>query len=205
MKAKTPTYHHAHRLIIDHLLQFAMSRVYIEGDHKRHHPGSVGFFPATDNSITLKPGDLVLVTSAPASKWRLSWLVEQRQFPNGDWQYALASIEDREECWWSNIGIAYLERNELECHQNWRWNDEEYEFNAKWFEACRREDAYIYLPVPVRFVAGYQAEIGVRTRYSINDKRPVRTIADYRKATFKSLRALYIEMCEESKNQEKKS
>lgn len=198
---KTPTYLRAHRAIIDWMLQFCITRTYMEGDRKRKYPASTGFFPAQGGEM--KPGDLVLVACAPAGKWRLSWLIEQRQFPGGDWQYALASTEDREECWWSNISISYLDRDELANYQNWRWNDDEFEFNAKWFKACKQEDAYIYLPVSVRFVAGFQAEIGVHTRYNINEHRPVRTIADYRKATLKSLRALYVEMCEESKGDKK--
>lgn len=205
---KTPTYTRAHKLILDYILQFCTNMTLYDQSlgRKRQIGASVGFYPLDgEERKTLCPGDLILVKSAAAGKWRLSWFIESDR-PAG-WiedRYALASIEDREECWWSNIGITRFDPEEIKLHDNWRWNDEQFEFNDKWFKACKQEDAYIYLPVSVRFVAGFQAEIGVRSRWGLTEYRPTRMIEDYRKVTYKTLRALYLEMVEETKSQEKK-
>lgn len=86
--------------------------------------------------------------------------------------------------------------------QGWRWSDQEFDFNDKWFKACKQEDAYIYLPVSCNFIGDFKVEIGTRVRHGINEHRPTRTIDDYRNVTIKSLRSLYLEMVEETKGKE---
>lgn len=176
----------ARREILWYVTQFCLTRVY--GDD-RTYPSLHGFVSSFGGK-TAQPGDLVAITSAPVSDWYLSWMREC----DGKDRYLLESVETGKLCWWSNVGIEYLERQSVADNPQWRWTDRQFAFDDRWKKVCYKEkDAYITLPVPPRFGDGWQVILGTRTRFGLDDYRPTRTFPDWRKVTKKTMGEFYDE------------
>lgn len=195
---KQPTYVRAHAAMMDYLLSFATSTV-VEGDdsdYPRLMGGLTGF--VNEGILSGKKavaGDLVLMQSAPASKWRLSWLVER---VGGD-LYLCASVIDRELCNWSNVRVAYLHRPTLKQHPEWRWDDDQFAFDDRWMKACKRHDPYIYRPLSADFGDDGVATIGVRCRFSRDAAYTTVQVPNWRKITQRDMAGIYLALVAEHK------
>lgn len=172
----------ARLLILNHIVQFSLARRY--GDHVTGGLRDMAF--VSGSSETSIPGDLVALQSAPSSKWYLGWLIS-KQWPEGHAceQYTIESIEDGELCNWSNVGLIFYDRSQIQNHPEWRWTDQQHEFNSRWFRVCKDErDAYIYLPVQAEFdQEGSGVLLRTRTRFAMDDTVPERYFDNWRKVT----------------------
>lgn len=184
--------------ILNHITQFCLSHKW---DETRTSPGYHAFV----SDISDKPaqvGDLVAIKSAPVSKFYLGWLEEMdpgtaSAFP----RYLLRSIEDGTLCWWSNVGIDYMDREVLADYPNWRWTDRQYAFKDRWWHVCYRErDAYITLPMFPEFGEGFSVTLGTRTRFGLDSHRPTRTFDDWRKVTKAMMGQFYDECAADRKS-----
>lgn len=190
-----PTYRRAYAEMLDYILQFASNKA-VEANGKRHSLGisSNPAFLVLDygNQYILQPGDLVLVTAANTHKFRLSWFLDQRKLGmQGDFEYLLKSVQDGEECWWSNIGLCLFTREKLS--PTWRWDDEQFAFYDRWRKACMEQDAYIYLPKLPEF-DGDMVTLRTRVRHSISDFSPGVWLVNWKNATVSSLASYYQEL-----------
>lgn len=182
----------ARRAVLWYLTQFCISHVWGNGDQKRITGNLHGF--RSDISTQPEPGDLVILKSAPISKWNLGWLHEIETREHGWKHYLIESLDDGSMCWWSNVGIDHLERDLVAEHPEWRWTDRQFEFADRWTRVCReKRDAYITLPVPPTFGEGFEVTLGTRTRHGFDDHRPQKTFPDWRKVTKATMLEFYDE------------
>ena len=147
----------------------------------------------TDTFSSARPvaGDLVSMSSAPDSKWYLSWVVEIKNMSGGS-QYLLKSIEDGSLCWWSNVWINIYNRERVADRHSWKWNDAQFAFNDRWMKVARENDAYIVLPVYAVF-NGDEVTLNVRVRFGWSDYHNPRTFPNWRKVTMKQMDEYYKE------------
>lgn len=200
--AVNPPLSRSHAAIIDYLISFGISRIHggEDTEYPRTVGASIGFVACFAGNAGAVVGDLIRLESAPASKWRLSWLMEIRSTGCGNSEWLCRSIIDGDLCWWSNVGVSYLHRPTVNNHPEWRWSDDQYVFHDKWAKAGHRNDAYLYRTVSPDFNEDGTATISTRVRHSISDERPSRIVRNWKKATIKSLSAIYLEMVEEHKS-----
>jgi hypothetical protein len=176
----------SYKLVLDYLLQFGMTKLVENEDseYPRTTGGLVGFSLGSFSKSAVKPGDLVLLTSAHADKWRLSWLVEM--LPNEI--YRCESLIDGELADWSNVGISYFHRPTVEQHPNWKWTDAQHEFSDRWFEAARKCDEYMWRPCLPDFQEDGSVVVGVRMRHGMGDSpRPTITLHRWKALTERML------------------
>lgn len=197
--AKGETRHKARQAIMFYVLSFCTSRAW---PGTRNTAGLHGFTPAS-REHPVQVGDLVLLESVRGwTKWNIGWL--RAVSPNDGWPiYVIESLEDGELCNWSNVGVSFLPRDELACFPSWQWTDRQHAFAERWNRVCFKErDAYITLPVPPVFGEGFSVTLGTRTRFGLNDYRPVRSFPDWRKVTKAMMAQCYDECVAE--NQQKR-
>ena len=113
-------------------------------------------------------GDLVALSSAPASKWYLSWVIENQPSSFGG-KWLLESVDDGALCWWDNVGICYYSRERVAENPQWRWTDKQFAFQDKWNRVAKRNDAYIVLPRMPKFMDDGSVRLDVRIRHSLNE------------------------------------
>ena len=175
------------------VLSFCTSHIYGREDAEKEYPrtsGGILGFVSSSSETPVQIGDLVLLSSAPATKWQLGWLVEMRERQPGWPEYLIESVEDGELCWWSNVGISFMHRRSL--HPSWRWTDRQWAFHDRWFRVCYKEkDAYIVRPLMPEFGDGFEVTLGTRTSHGFDDIRPVRSFPDWRKVTKAKMGACY--------------
>lgn len=149
------------------------------------------------DSWDLKPevGDLVSLSSAPASKWYLGWVVEIRGLDDYP-EYLLESIEDGSLCWWGNVGLNIYDRKRVSERVTWRWDDKQFAFNGRWLKVGRRNDAYIVLPCWAKFSDDGSVELNVRIRFGMNEFSYPRTFPNWKKTLMKDMDSYYKECCE---------
>lgn len=193
---KGETRHKAREAIMFYVLAFCTTSVWPD----RNTPALRGFTPEHGENKA-KVGDLVLLESIRGwTKWNIGWLRDIK--PNNGWPtYVIESLEDGELCNWSNVGIAFMPRDELASHPSWRWSDRQHAFAKRWDRVCyKKRDAYIVLPLQPDFGEGYAVTLGTRTRFSLDDIRPTRTFPDWRKVT-KAMMAQCYEECAAERDQ----
>jgi len=135
-------------------------------------------------------GDLVALSSAPPSKWYLSWLREYD--PNNGWpKYLLESIDDGELCWWENVSLTVYSREIVQGRPSWQWDDKQFEVNDRWHKVCRNKAAYIMLPCQPAFNADGSVTLDVRIRFGWDEYRNPRTFPDWKKLTMKQMADYY--------------
>lgn len=187
----TITRHQSFRQIMHHITSFGLTMSFDEGKHNL--PGRVKFTPESTRG-SVRPGDLVSLSSAPVSEWYLSWVVEF-DYNGGNPRYLLDSIETGKLCWWHNVSVNYMDRKIVAENPQWRWSDRQWAFKNRWWKVCfKRCDAYLILPVfPTFGDDGLSVTIGTRPRYSMGDHYPTRRFLDYRKVTMKMMEDFYNE------------
>ena len=135
-------------------------------------------------------GDLVSMSSAPASVWYLSWVEEIKA---GDFtQYLLRSIETNELCWWSNIGLNFYNRETVSQRPSWRWTDSQHKFANRWRKVLYENDAYIVRSGGVSF-DGNSVTIKTRIMHGLGDPPPEKTFKNWRKTTIAMMEKYYID------------
>ncbi len=137
-------------------------------------------------------GDLVSLSSAPASKWYLSWLRDY-DYNNGWPKYLLESIEDGELCWWENVSVNYYDRETIRNRLTWQWDDHQFAFNDRWNKVGRRNDAYTVLPCLPTFNDDGSVTLDVRVRWGFSDYHKPQTFQNWKKVTMKQMDAYYKE------------
>jgi len=139
-------------------------------------------------------GDLVSISSGPPTKWYLSWV---KKIEEGEdrfsHKYLLESIDDGELCWWSNVGLNIYSRDRVKGCVIWQWDDKQFAFNDRWNKACKKNGAYIVLPVLPVFGKEWSVVLNVRIRHRISDFRNPKTFPDWRKLTIKQMGEFYKE------------
>lgn len=189
-RRKPDTYHRAYRAMIHYLLSFCMTRIHgdAEVEYPKTWPALTGF--ASDGGgRKVQVGDLVLLSSCPASKWQLGWLRDTRERTAGWPEYLIASAEDGELCWWGNVGIAYFPRRETQ--PNWRWTDRQHLVWDRWRRAYKRRGGYMVKVCPPEFGDGYAVTLSTRITHGLSDERTSETFPDWRKVTFAQMLKLY--------------
>lgn len=137
-------------------------------------------------------GDLVALSSAPASKWYISWVADKQPGGFGG-RWLLESIEDGELCWWENIGICYYNRERVAENKHWRWTDKQFAFQDKWSRVAKRNGAYIVLPRPPEFMDDGSVMLNVRVRLSLNEFSNPVVFPSWKKLTSKQMDAYWKE------------
>lgn len=151
----------------------------------------------SDFSLYATPqiGDLVSMSSAPPTKWYLSWLVDYEEINNWP-RYLLESIEDGELCWWSNVGINFYNRDRVRESPQWRWTDAQFAFRDRWMRVGKKNDAYIVLPSGPMFSSeDNSVTLSIRIRFGFSDYSNHRTWPNWKKVTIKMMDDYYKE-CE---------
>jgi len=176
----------ARQQVLHYVLSFCITRQYQDAEAPkgvRRYPGSTGFFIEGGPEGKAQAGDLVILSSAPATKWTIGWLHEPDETTNPGWpRYLIESLDDGELCWWQNVGLYLFPRDEIQ--PQWRWTDAQHAFADLWSEVCYKDrDAYVIRPVQPTFGDGHAVTLGTRTSHGFDDIRPTRTFADWRAIT----------------------
>ena len=179
----------ARLMILHYIMQFSLSHTF--GDGKSYGGLLSGAFHVDHSYREVRVGDLVALSSAPVSKFYLGWLVETRENQPGWPEFLLQSIDDGSQCWWSNVGVTYMNRETVKAHPEWRWDDQQHAFNDRWIKACyKKRDAYIYLPVQVVY-SGDQVTLSIRVRHGFRPERPTKTFEHWKKVKVADMLAFY--------------
>lgn len=136
-------------------------------------------------------GSLVSMTSAPESKWYLSWL-EKVDLNNGWTKYLLKSVEDHSLCWWENVALNYYDLKRVSDNPQWKWSDKQFKFYDRWRKVCYEwNGAYMVLPKQPVF-NGEKVTLGLRTRFNFNSGFKFENEFDcWRKVTMKQMDTFY--------------
>jgi hypothetical protein len=174
------TFHQARYAILSYLLSFPTLR---HTDWKY------------DAGSEVRVGDLVALSSAPASKYYLGWLVEVIPGDSAySTRYVIRSVEDGSEGSWHNVSINLFNRETTEQMHSWRWSDRQFDFNRRWFRVCHKDhDAYIVLPCYALFGEGYAVKLKLRIRHGWNEWTFEREFPDFRKVTRAMMSAFYTD------------
>ena len=179
----------ARLMILHYIMELSLSRTF--GDGKTYGGLVSCAFTVDGSRRDVRPGDLIALQSAPVSKFYLGWLLDTREISPGWPEYLLESIEDGSQCWWSNVGVMYMNRETVAEHPEWRWDDRQHSFNDRWMRACfRQRDAYIYLPMMAEF-DGLMVKLGVRVRHNFTAERKYKTFDDWRKVKVNDMLKFY--------------
>lgn len=193
--SKAFQYNKARTLILSDVLSFYITRDW--GDRKT--PSINGFTPADwSGGVQPQPGDLVILSSAPATKWTIGWL-RAIDSNNGYTRYLIESLEDGEACWWSNVGLSLMPRDQI--RERYRWSDKQFAFNARWMRLFKTANGAIRFnecAFTTGVVAGNAVTIGIRGYWDFADENPpppiTRQFDDYRKVTVAMLKSALAEM-----------
>lgn len=186
---QAPTRERARMEILNYVTNFCLSRIY--GDGKVY--GGIHGFEGGLRTMDIRVGDLVALSSAPTSKWHLSWVRDIDPSPDYP-RHLLQNIHDGELCWWGNVGLSNLERSEVSAHPSWQWIDDQHAFKDRWFRACHKtRDAYIVLPTFPDFGDDGSVTVGLRTRFALGDNLPSKTFPNWRKVKVREMLEYYDE------------
>ena len=156
------------------------------------------------SSENARIGDLVSLSSAPDSKWYVSWVREIRK--NNSWQeYLLESIDDGALCWWSNVGLNIYNRERILERPKWQWDDKQFAFSNRWFKACGRNASFIVLPILPLFNEDNSVVLDIRIRHNFSDFKYPKTFPSWNKMLMKEMEYYYRECVEKYNKYENKS
>lgn len=136
-------------------------------------------------------GDLVSLSSAPESKWYLSWVVDI-DGSKGYMRYLLESIEDESLCWWENVGLNIYNREKIKDRSIWKWTDDQFTFYDRWLKVARKNDAYMVMPRLPKFNEDGSVEMSVYRRHDFESKfSNNRVFEKWKKVTMKVMDEYY--------------
>lgn len=139
-----------------------------------------------------KVGDLVSLTSAPVTKFYVSWVVDTRKIKgSSEIEYLLESIDDRSLCWWSNVGFNTYKKDNILPY--WKWSDKQFSFNDRWKRVCHGwNNAFIIKPYDADFLDDGQVKLKCYQSYDrINPWSYERTFDNWKKTTMKMMDQFY--------------
>lgn len=140
-------------------------------------------------------GSLVAMSSAPTSKWYLSWVIEidnREGYP----RYLLESIEDGVQCWWTNVGINKFNPQRIKERPEWRWTDKQFTLRDRWRRVLKEADAYIVLGGDFDFKTDGSLYISLRIRHNFDPSFNYnKTFPDWKKVTIKMMSEFYDAGC----------
>lgn len=130
-------------------------------------------------------GALCVLTSAPNTKWYLSWLkeVHPASFPT----YVMESIEDGELCNWTNVGFLSLPLELTDKFPSWKWIDDQFEFRERVYKAFQRADCHMAIPINPVFSPDGSVVVTTRERWMTSDRSVSKTFINYKKVRLKDL------------------
>ncbi len=203
------SYQRSYEMILDYLLQFSMSIITSdqpESQHPRTFGSTVGFVTGSFSSAGAQVGDLIRLTSTQDKEYRLGWLIATRLVGH-DTEYLIQSLKTGKFCWWSNVGVDYFHRTTLGYHPEWKWTDEQHEFNDRWMGACQEyHDPYIWPPLWADFNDDGTVSVGVRMRHDQEgDPRPTIKLTNWQSARRKGLADVYLALTQMAAAQQKEA
>lgn len=137
-------------------------------------------------------GDLIVLKSAPVSKWYMSWYIRCNKNDNifSD-DHLLQSIEDGELCNWRNVSFIRINPEIVNKHPEWRWTDTQWKFKERWFSTCyKKRDAYITLPKYPVFEESGSVWLGTRKRWG-NGSETRKKFTNWKKVRIKDMLDFY--------------
>lgn len=149
-------------------------------------------------------GDLVVLSSAPPSKWTIGWLREIEEGGHYGSRYLIESLEDQELCWWTNVSLSFYPRDQLRAR--WQWDDNQYAFQKRWARTYRKHGTG--KANEAIFHDDGSVTLGCRGYWDFSleaDKKPppiTRHFPSYKKTTIKMMREAIAEM--DAEREEKK-
>jgi hypothetical protein len=141
----------------------------------------------------VRVGDLVSMSSAPPSKWYLSWVRDYKS--NNGWpKYLLESIEDGSLCWWENIRMDIYDRERVKENPQWRWNDRQFAFASRWYRVCKRIDGWKVRACQPKFNDDGSVELNARIHILFQSKfANQKTFPNWKKVTIAEMEKYYKE------------
>jgi hypothetical protein len=126
-------------------------------------------------------GALVALSSAPASKWYLSWVHGIDPHPNRfSTKYTLESIEDGELCDWANVSPWAYDKSQTDSHPEWRWTDAQHAFYDRWRKVCYGDrDAYITKPCQPVFEDDGSVTLSTRNHAAFSEHRSTKSFPNW--------------------------
>jgi hypothetical protein len=189
----------ARQLIMSDILSFYITSNWEpDQEHGKLFPANKGFTPAGYNSTCpASPGDLVILTSAPPSKWQIGWLREIERRQDNFIYYLIESLEDGSQMWWTNVGMAFMPRREL--RERYHWTDRQFDFQKRWRKTTTTTKHSGMRPLDCIFKDN-EVTLRLGIHWPLDDKEREglsRTFSDYRKVTIPMMRAAIESMEEE--------
>jgi len=131
-------------------------------------------------------GDFISLQSAPPSEWQLSWIEEI-----GEDRYLLKSAMTGKLCWWSNVGLSVLKKDEI--LNDFKWTDRQFKFCDKFRLAVKRNYDYSLVSGGVEF-KGFKVKCYLRKRFDLSDTPFSESIEfdDFRKVKASQLNDFYL-------------
>lgn len=168
--------------ILNYIMNFSTMVYYGDDSYRRSKECA---FRSHILSTGPEVGSLCVLTSAPNTKWYLSWLkeIQPASFPT----YVMESIEDGQLCNWTNVGFLSMPLELTDKFPQWKWVDEQFEFRERVNKAFRRADCHLAIPINPAFLPDGSVVVTTRERWMISDKSASKTFSNYKKVRLKDL------------------
>lgn len=176
--------------ILNYIVTFSTRTFYTQDYREAAIEEHSFFYPKDIDEIQL--GSLVMITSAPFSKWYLGWLVEiNKERCHLGTSFLIESIEDGSLCWWSNVGIKYFSPETVSRNPQWRWSDKQYELNDRWIKNIhKKREAYTTLPAMLEF-EGDKVVFRTREKFGIGTFKAEKEFDNWRKVLVRDMLAFW--------------
>jgi len=184
------TKHRARTEILHFVLSYSVANR--SSDGTQHCWASEPFFSAESVGAPPVPIGTIVIVSATrrATKWTIGWMRDKR-YRHAE-EYLIESLDDGEACWWTNVGLKYLDPEQVKVHPHWSWTDRQFSFTDRWNHVCYKvKGADLELPCHPRFGDDYSVELTVRKKFSEYDVIAIRRFEDWRKLTKDALGKCY--------------
>lgn len=181
--------------IFDFVLQNCLAHRF--GDERPSGYGAA-FNPIGFLGKMAQPGDLILLSGTQQKTWSLCWLhrISTDQPEN---RYLCESIETGEACWWSNVGIEYLDRDVVSRHPQWKWTDRQFAFSERWRDVCgETANPRELKPLAPVFGSGHAVSLALQSAEGWREEKQEREFPDYRKVTKTDMRAFFMHCLSEA-------
>lgn len=188
-KKKADTYYRSKIDILNYVLNFCTKKYYESGmrfDNEKTFKGGL-------NGHEAPIGSLCILSSAPFTKWYLSWLLEYKPDEGYGGTFLLKSVEDGSLCNWSNVSVFYLPLSLTDRFPQWKWTDRQYNLWDRWNRAAKRRDAYITLPCMPEFTDDGGVVLSTRERFSLSPYSPKKKFDNWKEVKLKDMLAFYDE------------
>ncbi len=191
---KPETFNRSRIEILNYIICFSTCTMYGKGAFSFQDEKHAFISSLLSYSQIFPIGSLIKLSSAPFSKFYLSWLVEIKDGNNRfDQRFLLKSIEDGSLCWWSNVSISAYSEETLKNFPQWRWNDEQWAFKDRWFRACK--GAFGTLPKFPEFLDNGGVILSTRKRWDGGVSKTQKTFPSWKKLKSKEM-SEYFKSCE---------